>query len=84
MIENNILLNSIKLIIIIKFIDVLFGDKFIKIIFKLLLIANIILIIQKIKVIFNVNEILWEFEYKNGLIFNKLIIKINIIIILNK
>lgn len=52
--------------------------------FKLLLIENIIVIIQIIKVIFKVNEIWLDVEYINGIMFIKLIIKIILMIILNK
>lgn len=66
MIEKIILLNSIKLIIKIKFIDVLFGDKFIKIILKLFIIEKIIIINHNIIVKFKVNEIWCEIEYIIG------------------
>lgn len=74
-------MNSIKLIIKIKFIIVDLGDIFINIILKLLIIENFIDINHKIKVIFKVNIILLEGENIIGIKFNKFIIKINLIIL---
>lgn len=62
-IENINLLNSIKLIIIINLNEVLFGERFIKIILKLFNLAKIIVINHNINVKFKMNEILCEVEY---------------------
>lgn len=55
---NNSLLNSIKLIIKIIFKEVIFGEKFINKMFKLLNIEKIIINNHIFKVMFNVNIIL--------------------------
>lgn len=68
----------------IKYIEVLFGDRFINKILKLLNKEKNILDIHNIKVIFKVKEIWLEIEYIYGNKFIMLINKIIIKITLNK
>lgn len=68
-----ILFNSIRLIIKIIFNKVIFGEKFINIIFKLFIMQNIFIINHKFNVIFKVNMILFDIEKNIGIKFIKLI-----------
>lgn len=83
-IKNNILLNSIKLIIKISFIMVDLGVILRKIMLKLLISEKFIEDIQRIRVILIVNIILLEGEKNIGIKFIKFINIIILMIILNK
>lgn len=83
-IKNNILLNSIKLIIKISFIMVDLGVILRKIMLKLLISEKFTEDIQRIRVILIVNIILLEGEKNIGIKFIKFINIIILMIILNK